>query len=307
MPENVIEVRQLKKAFSGKVAVDGLSFAVEEGSLFAFLGQNGAGKSTTINMLIGLLQRDGGDIRYGAGEEFSVFRSKIGVVFQDNVLDALLTVSENLRLYAALTLESGRAARARTEELCSLLGLSDFAGARVRTLSGGQRRKAEIARALLCAPKILFLDEPTTGLDPKTRAEVWAILREIRRRTGMTVFLTTHYMEETADADRVVIIHRGKLAAEGSPAELKARYSQDRLLITPKDAAALERALAERGLPCQKSADTYSLPLTGAGESIALLYALRENIRFFEARRGSMDDVFLNAVGESLGEGENHA
>ncbi|MCL2343916.1 MAG: ABC transporter ATP-binding protein [Firmicutes bacterium] len=305
--KTVIDVSNLSKSFGANKAVDNLSFSVPEGSLFAFLGQNGAGKSTTINMLIGLLQRDGGDVRYGAGEDFPAFRQKIGVVFQDNVFDALLTVTENLELYAALTLEGGATVKTRPAELISLLDMGDYAKNRVKNLSGGQKRKAEIARALLCAPKVLFLDEPTTGLDPRTRAEVWNILRDIRQKTGMTVFLTTHYMEEAAGADRVVIIHRGKLLAEGSPAELKARYSQDRLLITPRDAAALEKGLNQRDLGFQKVADTYAVPIDDTEASIELLNALKANILFFEAQRGSMDDVFLNAVGERIGEEAAHA
>ena len=296
----VLTVENLSKAFDGKNAVDNLTFSVPDGSLFAFLGQNGAGKSTTINMLIGLLKKDGGNIVYDGSLNLAAFKNQIGVVFQNNVFDDLLTVEENLKLYGSLYMNGSKSVKARYDEIAALLSLNDFSKKRFKTLSGGQRRKAEIARALFTSPRLLFLDEPTTGLDPKTRAEVWNVLHSVRRATNMTVFLTTHYMEETSDADRVVIIHQGKLICEGSPAELKARYSHDRLLITPKNAAALEKTLNGKDLPFEKTADTYSVRLSDTGQSIGLLYALKDNIRFYEVKKGTMDDVFLNAVGEVL-------
>jgi multidrug/hemolysin transport system ATP-binding protein len=297
-------VENLSKAFDGKMAVDNLSFTVSKGSLFAFLGQNGAGKSTTINMLIGLLKKDGGKIQYGGSDNFAGFKDKIGVVFQNNIFDELLTVEENLLLYGSLYIDNVKAVKKRYGEINELLELASFAKKRFKTLSGGQKRKAEIARALFTSPQVLFLDEPTTGLDPKTRAEVWSLISGIKRDAGMTVFLTTHYMEETADADRVVVIHQGKHICEGSPAELKERYSFDRLLITPENSKLLERQLDERGIEYTKTADTYMLRADSAGRSIELLFELKDNIRFYEATRGSMDDVFLNAVGTKIGEGE---
>ena len=299
--ENIISVSGLHKRFGETHAVRGIDFEVDGGSLFAFLGQNGAGKSTTINILLGLLQADGGRIDYSAFGSFENFKREIGVVFQNNVFDDFLTVEENLLLCGELYLRDAKSARARLSALCELLSLGEVLKKRFRTLSGGQQRKAEIARALFHTPRMLFLDEPTTGLDPKTRAEVWQLLHEIRREGGMTIFLTTHYMEETADADKVVILHRGEKVCEGSPAELKAAYSQDRLRITPKDAAALENALTERGCTFERIAGHYAVTIQSTAESIVLLYALRENVRFYEAVKGSMDDVFLNAVGENIG------
>ena len=297
---NILAVENLSKAFDGKKAVDDLSFVVQSGSLFAFLGQNGAGKSTTINMLIGLLKKDGGRVLYDGSPDFAAFKNQIGVVFQNNVFDDLLTVEENLKLYGALYLSDPKAVKSRLAEISALLSLSEFSKKKFKTLSGGQKRKAEIARALFTSPRLLFLDEPTTGLDPKTRAEVWSVLHNVRRETDMTVFLTTHYMEETAEADRVVIIHRGRLICEGSPAELKARYSHDRLLITPADAAALEKALRAKDLPFEKTADTYAVRIDDAKQSIEFLHTLKDNIRFYEVKKGTMDDVFLTAVGEVL-------
>jgi len=259
--DTIIEVKNLSKAFGEVKAVDELSFSVRKGSLFAFLGQNGAGKSTTINMLIGLLQKDGGEILYDGSSDYAAFKDQIGVVFQNNILDDMLTVEENLHLYGRLYLNTGAEVKKRYKEIVSLLSLNTFLKKRLKNLSGGQRRKVEIARALWNTPQILFLDEPTTGLDPKTRAEVWNVLHKIRKENGMTVFLTTHYMEETADADDVVIIHKGSLVAQGSPANLKDEHSGDRLLITPHNAETLEEVLRAGNLAFKKTAGYFRLAL----------------------------------------------
>ena len=300
--ENILQIENLSKTFGTQRAVDGLSFTVPTGCLLAFLGQNGAGKSTTINMLIGLLAPDGGTISYGNGASYTSFKDQIGVVFQSNIFDNLLTVEENLMLYGSLYVKDKAKLSARYAEIINLLDLSDYAKKRFRLLSGGQKRKAEIARALFFSPKILFLDEPTTGLDPKTRREVWDVVDKIRKATGMTVFLTTHYMEETADADRVIIIHKGKKICEGSPAELKAQYSYDRLLIVPNDAPAFEKKLEAMGLPLVKTADTYTIKTTDTKNSIETLSTLKDYIKFYESKKGSMDDVFLNVAGEPVKE-----
>jgi multidrug/hemolysin transport system ATP-binding protein len=299
--EAIIDVQHLSKSFGALRAVDDLSFSVPKGSLFAFLGQNGAGKTTTISMLIGLLRKDSGQILYDGDENFGAFKSKIGAVFQNNVLDDQLTVEENLLLYGALYLKGQKEIRARYEELVSALHLEGVIKKRVRTLSGGQKRKMEIARGLWNRPSILFLDEPTTGLDPKTRLEVWDILRMIQHESGMTVFLTTHYMEETADADQVVIIHKGRLVAHGSPAELKSRYSHDRLVVVPVDDHAFEDSLRHEGLDFATVADTYVLQMDDVRRSIELLGKWKDNIRSYELVKGSMDDVFLAATGETIG------
>ncbi|HZK21192.1 MAG TPA: ABC transporter ATP-binding protein [Oscillospiraceae bacterium] len=299
----VITVENLSKAFGGKKAVDSLSFSVPKGSLFAFLGQNGAGKTTTINMLVGLLEKDSGAVLYNGKENVISFKNKIGVVFQNNIFDELLTVEENLLVYGALYMPDRKAVKKRCNEIISLLHIDDFYKKRIKTLSGGQKRKVEIARALFTSPEILFLDEPTTGLDPKTRAEVWDILHSIRKATGMTLFLTTHYMEETANADYVVIIHQGKKVCAASPAELKSRYSFDRLVITPKEARSFEKRAQEKGVKLKKTADTYTITCDSTDEIIELINFFKSDIRFFEVLKGSMDDVFLNATGEHIGEG----
>ena len=300
----IITIDNLHKYFGDVEAVKGIDFQVEAGSLFAFLGQNGAGKSTTINVILGLLKADKGSVDYSAFGSFEDFKQNIGVVFQNNVFDDNLTVAENLLLYGELYLRNTKTVQSRFAEICELLSLDEYTGKRFKMLSGGQKRKSEIARALFNTPRMLFLDEPTTGLDPKTRAEVWDVLHKIRRQSGMTIFLTTHYMEETSDADNVVIIHKGQCVCEGSPAELKAKYSHDKLLITPHDANALESDLSERGYEFRRTSDTYMVKIQSAAESIDLLCALKDNVRYYESMKGSMDDVFLNAVGEDIGGGK---
>ena len=294
----ILRVENLSKSFGHLKAVDNLSFSVESGKLFAFLGQNGAGKSTTINMLIGSLSADNGQIVYGGNKSFKEFKDKIGVVFQNNIFDEVLTVEENLKLFGRLYAKNKDSIKERYEELAKLFKYKSFEKKKFKNLSGGQKRRVEIARALFNTPEILFLDEPTTGLDPKTRIDVWKVINNVRKETGMTVFLTTHYMEETNDADEVVIIHNGKKIAEGTPAELKEKLSSDRIKIVPKNQKRFEKLCKD--LSYEKVADQFEFLLKDAQEEIELLEKFKDEIKFFEVLRGSMDDVFLNVVGESV-------
>ena len=294
----ILRVENLSKSFGHLKAVDNLSFSVESGKLFAFLGQNGAGKSTTINMLIGSLSADNGQIVYGGNKSFKEFKDKIGVVFQNNIFDEVLTVEENLKLFGRLYSKNKDSIKERYEELAKLFKYKSFEKKKFKNLSGGQKRRVEIARALFNTPEILFLDEPTTGLDPKTRIDVWKLINNVRKETGMTVFLTTHYMEETNDADEVVIIHNGKKIAEGTPAELKEKLSSDRIKIVPKNQKRFEKLCKD--LSYEKVADQFEFLLKDAQEEIELLEKFKDEIKFFEVLRGSMDDVFLNVVGESV-------
>jgi multidrug/hemolysin transport system ATP-binding protein len=296
--ESILQISNIVKTFADVKAVDDVSFAVKKGSMFAFLGQNGAGKSTTINVIIGLLPSNGGEIIYGGNERFESFKSKIGVVFQNNVLDDNLTVEENILTYGQLYIKNRAQAKRRTKELIALFKLENIKKKFYKALSGGQKRKIEIAAALFNDPAIIFLDEPTTGLDPQTRKEVWDILHGIREASGLTVFLTTHYMEETADADNVVIIHKGKKVCEGTPAELRTKYTNDYLLITPISADKFETQLKNKKLDYVKTADTYKIKIADTKASIRLLYDNKDDIKFYEAIKGDMDDVFLNVVGE---------
>ncbi len=292
----ILRVENLCKNFGDLKAVDNLSFNVESGKLFAFLGQNGAGKSTTINMLIGTLERDNGSIIYGGDKTFKDFKEKIGVVFQNNILDDVLTVEENLKLFGRLYAKNNGSIKERYETLANIFEFKEFEKKKFKSLSGGQKRRVEVARALFNTPDILFLDEPTTGLDPKTRIDVWKVINKIRKETGMTVFLTTHYMEETNDADEVVIIHNGKKIAQGSPSELKEKYSSDRIKIVPYNIEEFENNVKE--ISYTKIADIYEFLFKNSQEEIEFLNKVKSQIKFFEVVKGSMDDVFLNALEE---------
>lgn len=292
----ILRVEGLEKNFGDVKAVNGLSFNVERGELFAFLGQNGAGKSTTINMLIGSLEADKGQITYDGDKTFGDFKEKIGVVYQNNILDDILTVKENLKLFGRLYSDNSVSIDERYEKLADVFEFKEYEKKKFKDLSGGQKRKVEIARALFNDPEILFFDEPTTGLDPKTRKDVWRIINKVRSESGMTVFLTTHYMEETVDADRVVIIHGGKKIAEGTPFELKEKYSSDKIMIAPKDESKFEALIGDMNY--RKIADRYEFLSKDTREEIELLNKFKDQIEFFEVIKGSMDDVFLNSVGD---------
>ena len=232
--KNLIEISHLVKSFGDLKAVQDLSYRVKSGELFAFLGINGAGKSTTINIMCGQLPKDGGKVLINGIDIDSVpngIKRSLGVVFQNSVLDKDLSVQDNLQSRAALYGIKGKEFKQRLLELAELLEFKDLLKRTVGKLSGGQRRRIDIARALLHNPKILILDEPTTGLDPQTRSMLWRVIEELRKKDGMTVFLTTHYMEEAADADYVVILDGGKIVAEGKPLELKNTYTGDFITI----------------------------------------------------------------------------
>ena len=232
--ENIIRIDHLCKSFGDVKAVDDLSFRVGEGELFAFLGVNGAGKSTTINIICGQLTKDSGSVSIDGADidtELDRVKRTLGVVFQGSVLDKELSVADNLESRAALYGIHGATFRRRLAELAGLLEFGDLLSRPLGKLSGGQRRRIDIARALLHEPKILILDEPTTGLDPQTRTTLWRVIGTLRRERGMTVFLTTHYMEEAADADYVVILDRGRIAAHGTPLELKNTYTGDFITV----------------------------------------------------------------------------
>ena len=297
-----ISVRGLTKKYGTTTAVDDLSFEVEPGSVFAFLGVNGAGKSTTISCLTTVIPFNAGeatvsghDVRSEAGE----VRRDIGVVFQDSLLDPLLTGRENLKSRARFYTSDAAATDARIAELSALIGLDDFMDRRYGTYSGGQRRRVDIARALLHSPSILFLDEPTAGLDPASRAMVWSTIRELRDRHGLTVFLTTHYMEETEEADRVCIIERGRIIADGTPAQLRARHSSSVLSITSADRPALLALAAAEGVGIREEADggVVRLVVDTAETARRILAGHGDNVLDFEFRHGTMDDVFLVLTG----------
>ncbi|HEY8405671.1 MAG TPA: ABC transporter ATP-binding protein [Acholeplasma sp.] len=294
----ILEVDGLYKTFGEIKAVDHISFKVKRGTLFAFLGQNGAGKSTTIKMIITLLQQDAGSYTINGSHDDTYIRKHIGVVFQENVCDNLLTVKENLLSRGVFYINDKKELYKRYKELVLKLNLQDIEHQPYKTLSGGQKRRVEIARALFANPELLLLDEPTTGLDPETRQIVWQVIDKLRKEDGITVFLTTHYMEEAANADDVVIIHKGKIVAQGTPSTLKNKYSKDYFRLVPKDETSLITYLEEHRRNYKKVADQYFVEISKTKDTIDLIIDLKDNIESFEVIKGTMDDVFINVIGE---------
>ena len=301
--KKIIEIKNLYKYFGDVKAVQDLSFCVKEGELFAFLGVNGAGKSTTINIICGQLAKDSGTVIIdGSALESDVAgtKTKLGVVFQNSVLDQALSVKENLRSRAALYGITGEDFRKRLEELSKMLSFEDLLKRTVGKLSGGQRRRIDIARALLHRPKILILDEPTTGLDPQTRQIIWKVIDNLRKNENMTVFLTTHYMEEAADADYVVILDSGKLVASGTPLELKNQYTGDFITLYGVE----EEAVKTLGADYEKIRDAFRLSVPNTAVAAELIIKNPEVFKDFEITKGKMDDVFLSVTGKALTGGE---
>lgn len=297
--ENIISIEHLNKHFGEVKAVQDLSFCVKTGELFAFLGINGAGKSTTINIICGQLSKNSGHVEIdGADLDRDPDRIKrdLGVVFQNSVLDAALSVYDNLESRAALYGILGQDFKKRLSELSALLGFEDLLKRPVGKLSGGQRRRIDIARALLHKPKILILDEPTTGLDPQTRKTIWNIIDRLRSQESLTVFLTTHYMEEAAEADYVVIIDSGKIVAKGTPLQLKNTYTGDFITLY----GISEAALKTLGVAYEPLRDAYRLAVPDTAAATALIVKHPEVFKDYEITKGKMDDVFLAVTGKAL-------
>lgn len=300
----IIKVNNLVKRYGDVEAVKNISFDVTEGSLFAFLGPNGAGKSTTIDILATLITKNQGEViinDWKLGRDDSEIRNNIGVVFQNSVLDDLLTVKENLQVRGSFYGLRGKILGKRIEEASRITQCDEFLDRPYGKLSGGQRRRADIARALINQPKILFLDEPTTGLDPKTRVSVWKTIKEMQENFKMTVFLTTHYMEEAANADKITIINKGEIIEEGSPHELKKRYTEDVLKIY-QPSKEIYKHLSENNINYTLDKNTIIIGIKSVNETIDILADLKNYIFSFEVIRGNMDDVFLNIIGEIGGE-----
>lgn len=305
----IIRIDKLTKRYGEFTAVDGISFEVNKGELLGFLGVNGAGKSTTINMLSTLIKPDDGNAEICGetlGKSNEQIRRKIGIVYQQNCLDGILTVKENLVCRGILHGASKVDVKKRIDELSDVLSLSDILKSRYSRLSGGQKRRCEIAAALMHTPELLFLDEPTTGLDPATRKEVWNTIENLRQNTGMTVFLTTHYMEEAAGANRIIIIEKGKIHANGTPFELKDKYASDTVKIYCSDEKCEEvkATLSKTGIAASTEEYGVSFMIDNTLNALEPVRMLSGIITGFEVIQGNMDDVFLNACGKSL-KGEN--
>lgn len=302
--ENIIEIKGLDKSFGDVKAVQNLSFGVRKGELFAFLGVNGAGKSTTISVMCGQLKKDSGTVTIcGENIENSLeaVTRKLGVVFQNSVLDKALSVRDNLKIRAALYGIKSAEFKERLDGLSTLLDFKDILDRAVGKLSGGQRRRVDIARALIHNPEILILDEPTTGLDPQTRKLLWNVIASLRRDRGLTVLLTTHYMEEAADADYVVIIDGGKISAEGTPLDLKNKYTGDYITLYSTD----EEKVKALGAEYEKVGGAYKIFVPDTKAATELIIKNPEVFTDYEITKGKMDDVFLAVTGKKLTGGEN--
>ncbi|MCI7583054.1 MAG: ABC transporter ATP-binding protein [Christensenellaceae bacterium] len=295
--KNIIEIKNLDKSFREVHAVNDLSLKVKEGELFAFLGVNGAGKSTTISIMCGTLPKDGGEVIIdgkNVDTDMKEITKELGVVFQTSVLDAKLSVKDNLMSRASLYGIMGAEAKQRIKELASLLNFTDLLNRTFEKLSGGQRRRIDVARALLHRPRILILDEPTTGLDPEARKTLWQVITDLRKQENMTVFLTTHYMEEAADADYVVILDNGKIAAEGTPLQLKNEFTGDFITLYHAN----ENDIKNLGLPYEIIKDACRVAVKNTEEARNLIMKYPSLFTDFEITKGKMDDVFLAVTGK---------
>ncbi|NCB74485.1 MAG: ABC transporter ATP-binding protein [Clostridia bacterium] len=303
--DKIIEVEGLHKSYGSVKAVNGLDFYVERAKLFAFLGPNGAGKSTTIDIICTFLKPDSGSVTvdgFALGKQDTEIRKIIGAVFQDGLLDELLTVEENLKIRGGFYGLKGKALREAVAYTAETTGVTDILKRPYGKLSGGQRRRCDIARALINTPKILFLDEPTTGLDPQTRRYVWDTITEIRKKNDTTVFLTTHYMEEAASADYVIVIDKGEISARGTPSELKEKYSNDRLVISSHKTAEVSEILDRNNLLYSVLADTITVSLPSTLDSLPIIESCRDYIESFEVVKGTMDDAFIAITGKEIRE-----
>ena len=303
--EHSIEVAGLKKNYGDVQAVKGIDFYVESGKIFAFLGPNGAGKSTTIDIICTFLKADAGVVTvdgHQLGNDDNAIRRSIGAVFQDGLLDPLLTVSENLRIRAGFYGLKGKQLDSTIREIAERMGIQEIMKRPYGKLSGGQRRRCDIARALVNTPKILFLDEPTTGLDPQTRKSVWETIAKLQRDTGMTIFLTTHYMEEAAEADYVIVIDNGTIVAKGTPSDLKERYTSDKLTFTTKEPEQLAKRLAADGFAPEVVANRVTLRIANTLAALPILSAYKDAITGFTVTTGTMDDAFIAITGKEIRE-----
>ncbi|MBO4457657.1 MAG: ATP-binding cassette domain-containing protein [Butyrivibrio sp.] len=302
--EDIIRVSHLKKHFGDIKAVDDISFVVKKGELFGFLGLNGAGKSTTINILCTLLKQNDGDIEvcgFDAIKEGEEIRKRIGVVFQENTLDNFLTVRENLELRGSLYEKDRKKVSNKLEEVANLLGIDDILSRQLWMLSGGKKRCCEIAKSLMNTPEVLFLDEPTTGLDPQTRNNVWECIEKLRTEKNLTVFLTTHYMEEAARAGYLCIMDSGKIVASDTPSKLKMKYATDVLKLYSRNIADLAKESEQLGLSYKRLSNAVAIDLAHTKEAFEIVSRFKTDFDSLEVVQGNMDDVFINVTGKKIG------
>ncbi len=300
---SIVEVKNFTKRFGGFTAVDDISFNVEEGSIFAFLGPNGAGKSTTINTLCTIIDKTEGILKINGNEvsdHKDRVRNEIGIVFQESTLDSKLSIEENLKFHCDFYRVPKNEIKERIDFVLELVKLEDWRKASVSSLSGGMKRRVEIARGLVHYPRVLFLDEPTTGLDPQTRANIWDYIYKLQKQKNITIFLTTHYMDEAEICDKVAIMDHGRIVAFDSPYNLKKQYTSNITRIRTADEAALERFLSERSYKYKSEDGLFTVYLNELGPVLDMVSENKASIIDFETSKGTLNDVFLAITGKEI-------
>jgi len=306
MKKPIIEVKNFTKKYGKFTAVDNISFTVAEGTIFAFLGPNGAGKSTTINTLCTIFDKTEGELTIDGkdtSKEKALVRSAIGVVFQDSTLDKKMTIEENLKMHCVFYKVPKNEIEERIKFVLTLVDLLDVRKKTVSALSGGMKRRVELARGLIHYPKVLFLDEPTTGLDPQTRAHVWKYLLKLQKEKNITIFLTTHYMDEAEICDKVAIIDHGKIIAHDTPFKLKKKYTKDRAYVTTNTPSKLEKLLDSKNMSYIIKEKYHRIDVENNAELLHILSECKDDITDVEIRKGTLNDVFLEITGREIREG----
>lgn len=305
MKTNSIEVRNLTKKFGDFTAVDNISFDVEQGTIFAFLGPNGAGKSTTINTLCTIQEKTEGTLKINGNDvskQKDLVRKDIGIVFQDSTMDGKLTVEENLKLHCDFYNVPKSEVKERIDFVLDLVDIKNRKKSPVDSLSGGMKRRAEIARGLVHFPKVLFLDEPTTGLDPQTRANVWDYIHKLQKQKNITIFLTTHYMDEAEICNQVAIMDGGKIVAHDTPANLKKKYTSTTMKLKTNDTDNLKAYLTDRSIKHSVDRDVVTIYATDTADVLDITNTFRESIEDIEINKGTLNDVFIAITGKEIRE-----
>lgn len=303
MADSIIEVKNYTKKYGNFTAVDNISFAVEEGTVFAFLGPNGAGKSTTINTLCTILDKTEGSLKINGNdvaEQKAMVRKDIGIVFQDSTLDGKLTVDENLKLHCDFYNVPANEMKERIDFVLDLVDLKEWQKASVNGLSGGMKRRVEIARGLVHFPRVLFLDEPTAGLDPQTRANIWDYIYKLQKQKNITIFLTTHYMDEAEICDRVAIMDHGKIVAFDTPFNLKKQYTTEVMRIKTSEKEAMGQYLTENSVGHRFENELFTIFPAGLSQALEIISAFKPSISDCEISKGTLNDVFLAITGKEI-------
>lgn len=301
----IIEVKNYTKKYGDFTAVDNISFEVEEGSIFAFLGPNGAGKSTTINTLCTMMEKTSGTLLIDGKDtstEKDAVREAIGVVFQSQTLDEKMTVDENLKMHCVFYGIPKQKVKGRIDFVLNLVDLKDWQNKSVSSLSGGMKQRVEIARALLHYPKVLFLDEPTTGLDPQTRNRMWEYITRLQKEKNITIFLTTHYMDEAEICDHVAIIDNGKIMVNDTPEKLKQRYTKDKAIVKVNNSDDFEEALKKDDHSYKKEKETFYIDIDTVQHFLQFVEPFKKDLKDLEIKKGTLNDVFLEITGKEIRE-----